>query len=130
MKDKNYYLSKGFNLNQYLQIDDGVKRGLDVSKYDNVEFDYFQMQQIKFGLMDKVDVSIFAKKEYKKYQMEFIRWSLKQKYNYKYLLNTNFSYELCDKIYRTIMMNDPKISIEPLTEAELENKINLLIIES
>ena len=53
-----------FDSGQIYLIKEGLKDGLDVSKYANPKFIFPQMEEIIVGLRDGLDVDAFAKPEF------------------------------------------------------------------
>ena len=50
-------------------IREGLEKNLDISFYDNSEFDWIQMEQIMLGLEANLDVSVYAKTYFDEEQM-------------------------------------------------------------
>ena len=57
-------------------IEDGIRKGLDVSWFTKEDWDRAQLYEIKWGLLDGLEVSKYAKKEFNERQMEQIRMGL------------------------------------------------------
>lgn len=74
------YIYKGheFLLQQYKEIEYGLKEGLDVDIYAKPEYSWLQMMQIRFGLEDKLDVSTYVNPKFDENQMEEIRLGLEK----------------------------------------------------
>ena len=81
MTDENFL--KKFNPCQLQEILLGLKEGLDISFYENPEFDSNQMFEILRGLNSKIDVSLYARPEFNSEQMAEIRLGLEIGLNVK-----------------------------------------------
>jgi len=68
----------GFDKGQMEEIRQGLEKGLDVSWYTSVNYDWFQMEEIKKGLERGLDVSSYAKPEISYDRMRQIRKGLKE----------------------------------------------------
>ena len=69
--------SEGYSKDQIYEIEEGLKAGLDVSRYADKELFATQMRQIRFGLREGLNVSLYAKREFDWFQMEEIRLALR-----------------------------------------------------
>lgn len=65
-----------FDESEILQINMGLKEGLDISAYARKELDYQQMEQIRLGLKDCLDVACYSNPKFNYMQMEEIRLGL------------------------------------------------------
>ncbi len=79
-------------------IFEGLKYGLDVSKYESLNFNYLQKIQIKQGLMSKLPVEIYAKECYNEDQMCSLFKALRQKIDVSKMANPLYSYEIMELI--------------------------------
>lgn len=61
-----------YNSAQLKQLDMGEKSKIDISVYENPDFNAEQMSIIRQGLIKGLDVSIYAKVEYTWQQMFYI----------------------------------------------------------
>ena len=53
-------LLEKYNKYQLHEIIDGIKKGLDVSKYTDPKFNWEQMEEIRLGLKSGIDVTKYA----------------------------------------------------------------------
>ncbi|MCO5386996.1 MAG: hypothetical protein NHB14_15820 [Desulfosporosinus sp.] len=60
---EDYKKQECFNSKQLMQIEIGLRKGIDVSKYAVPSYDVEQMQEILWGLEDGVDVNSYANPE-------------------------------------------------------------------
>jgi len=58
-----------FDKKQQKQIRDGLEKGLDISWYANLGYNWEQMDEIRKGLEANLDVSVYAKKDFNSIQM-------------------------------------------------------------
>lgn len=72
------YRNQGFNDDQIHEIEEGLKAGIDVSRYNRKNLYAIQMHQIRLGLLSGVDVEIYRNPEYDWFQMEEIRLGLEE----------------------------------------------------
>jgi len=77
LTEKDYFLKAGFGADQYEEILEGKKAGLNVVLYANKDFLPIQMRQIRLGLAEGLPAELYAKTEYDWFQMEEIRLGLK-----------------------------------------------------
>ena len=78
-----------FDMDQRMEIEEGLADGLDVNIYAKKEFMAIHMHQIRLGLKDGLDVTVYADPKYDWFQMEEIRLGLKSGIDYtKYALPT------------------------------------------
>lgn len=85
--------SEGYSKDQIYEIEEGLKAGLDVSRYADKELFATQMRQIRFGLQEGLEVSLYASREYDWFQMEEIRLGLKDGLKVALYANPSISYE-------------------------------------
>ena len=74
--DISKYNNLNYNFAQMKQIRLGLKEGLDLSNYAKIGFDSLQMKEIRLGLLNKVKVSKYAKKEINWKEMRELRFDL------------------------------------------------------
>ena len=65
--------TNGFSEKQIIEIQAGLKLGLDVSVYADKKYDPDQMYQVRRGLEEGVDVSIYLNPQYPFNRMSDIR---------------------------------------------------------
>ncbi|MDO0824055.1 hypothetical protein [Desulfosporosinus nitroreducens] len=73
---EDYRKLERFNPRQLCQIDIGLKKGIDVSKYADPSYKVEQMQEIRWGLEDGVDVNSYTDPELSPSEMERRRLNL------------------------------------------------------
>lgn len=71
------FKTQGFNKDQLDELEDGLKKGLDVEKYADKRFNDCQMHQIKEGLEDGVNVDYYTNPDFDIFQMYEIKEGLK-----------------------------------------------------
>ena len=99
----------------------------------NQGFNKGQIDQIKEAIDSNIDINYinkFAKKEYDAHKMFLIVRSLKESNEILNYINPNMDIKLLRKICGLISANNNSIIGNKLTKEELNDKINLLIIES
>lgn len=69
--------AQGFNKDQLDELEDGLKKGLNVEKYADKRFNDCQMHQIKEGLEANIDVSYYTNPDFDIFQMYEIKEGLK-----------------------------------------------------
>ncbi len=92
--------SEGYSKDQIYEIEEGLKAGLDVSRYADKELFATQMRQIRFGLREGLNVSLYAKREFDWFQMEEIRLGLKDGLKVSLYANPSISFEKMRQIRR------------------------------
>ena len=73
----NAFKTQGFNKDQLDELEDGLKKGLDVEKYADKRFNDCQMHQIKDGLEAGVNVDYYINPDFDIFQMYEIKEGLK-----------------------------------------------------
>lgn len=76
MKTIDEYRELGFGTDQLVEIEEGLKSGVDVSIYARLEYVSIQMRQIRLGLEEGLPVDLYASTDYDWFQMEEIRKGL------------------------------------------------------
>jgi hypothetical protein len=87
-----------------------AKANLDMSYFEDPEFDHRQMKQIYKGLSNGIDVSDYALKKFNYAQMYFIRLGKQKGFDVSIYADTKFKAEQMEQIYYG-MMNDVDVSI-------------------
>ena len=73
----NAFKTQGFNKDQLDELEDGLKKGLNVEKYADKRFNDCQMHQIKEGLEAGVNVDYYTNPDFDIFQMYEIKEGLK-----------------------------------------------------
>lgn len=74
--DISHFADKKFLAIQMRQIRIGIQEGLEVEKYASFSYDWFQMEEIRKGLLGKLDVDKYASPDIPYDKMRQIRWGL------------------------------------------------------
>ncbi len=81
--EDNLMIYEGLGEDQKIEVQTGLKKGIDVSSYAKPEYLAIQMRQIRLGLEDGLDVSVYNSLEYDWFQMEEIRLGMKERLAYE-----------------------------------------------
>lgn len=132
--EKYNYDVSGFNYLQKVEINLGLKRGLDVSWYAKHEFGNLQMGQIREGLEKGLDPKYYANSELGLRQMILIKEGLEKGLDVSWYAKTQFNYDqmkeiklgLQSKLNVNIYSNE-KFSSEQMCQIRegLENKVDV-----
>lgn len=85
------YANHKYDHRQMEMIRIGLERGLDVSQYTNLDLNGSQMEQIRLGLDENVDVALFNNPRFNSAQMEQIRLGLSQNLDASIYADLKFS---------------------------------------
>lgn len=99
------YKARGFGVDQLIEIEEGLKSGVDVSIYAKLEFVSIQMRQIRLGLEEGLSVDIYAKADYDWFQMEEIRKGLLNNVKVSIYANPAISYDRMRQIRKGLQVN-------------------------
>ena len=81
-----------FNEYQIRELKLGLKKGLDISLYENPKYDYIQMREIRKGLESGIDASKYSDPIYDYYQMKQIREGLEKGLDVSLYLDPKYHY--------------------------------------
>lgn len=110
------YRALGFNRNQLTEIEEGLKKGIDVDIYAKPEYVFIQMRQIRLGLEDGLPVDIYAIPEYDWFQMEEIRKGLISGVRVEKYARPSVSYDRMRQIREGLEVNidlSPYVNMSP-----------------
>ena len=104
-------------------IFDGIKQGLDVSKYSSIDYNYEQKVQIKNGLEANLDVSIYADPGFDEDQMAILFKALRLNLDVSRLANKEYTYQKMEMIFNALKQGidilpkiTPKYSAEQIKQ--------------
>lgn len=111
------YIYKGheFLLQQYKEIEYGLKEGLDVDIYAKPEYSWGQMQEIRIGLLNNIDVTTYLSPDTSEYIMCQTR---------KELMFQKFEKEVLKPILdkQTKEMKEMEIAIKKFSKQDIDMK--------
>lgn len=134
LTDENFL--KKFNQCQLQEILLGLKEGLDISFYENPEFDWYQMKEIREGLQRGLDVKLYANPKFDVDQMQLIQDGLEQGVDVQIYAKTEFDsnqmFEILRGLHSKIDVSvyaSPEFNSEQMAEIRLGLEIGLNVKE-
>lgn len=119
----NAFKAQGFNKDQLDELEDGLKKGLNVGKYADKRFNDCQMCQIKEGLEAGVNVDYYTNPDFDIFQMYEIKEGLKAGIDPSEYTDPAYCWEYMEEIRERLERYKSRLKGRGVNKMEIRNRM-------